>query len=483
MRRGVNRQRSSDSARASAADAGSTSAGTTTAGSFHRVLGLLDATTLVAGSMIGSGIFLVSAQMTRELGSPGWLLVLWLVAGAMTVTAAWRYGGLVARFPRAGGQYVYLRESFGPLVGFLYGWTLFLVIQTGTIAAVAVAFARFTAVLVPALDTPAFVPGLSTERIMAITLIALLTAANCRGVEVGKTIQNVFTFAKIAGLLVLILACAWYAVQHGVPVVNVTAPFERAPTALPLATALGSAMVGALFSADAWNNVGFASEEIRRPEHTIPRAMVLGTTLVFVLYLAANLSYLAVLPALGSADGATAVERGIAYAARDRVATAAMDVVLGRAGVLAITLAIMISTFGCVNGLVLSGARATYAMARDGLFFDAAARLTSRGVPAAALVMQGVWAAALTLTGTYGDLLDYVIFAALLFYALTVAATMRYERAGGVGTFAAVAYVAVAAIIMLDLLIVKPRYTWPGLLIVIAGAPVYWWWRRTPARA
>jgi APA family basic amino acid/polyamine antiporter len=474
MRRGVNRETPVTQARA----AGATGAST---GSFHRVLGLLDATTLVAGSMIGSGIFIVSAQMTRELGSSGWLLVPWLVAGAMTVIAAWRYGGLVARFPRAGGQYVYLRESFGPLVGFLYGWTLFLVIQTGTIAAVAVAFARFTAVLLPGLDTPVLVAGLSAERMVAIALIALLTAANCRGVELGKTIQNVFTFAKIAGLLVLILVCALYAMQHGVPAANVTAPFERAATALPLATALGSAMVGALFSADAWNNVAFASEEIRRPEHTIPRAMVLGTTLVFVLYLAANLAYLAVLPALGSPEGATALERGVAHAARDRVGTAAMDVVLGRPGVLMITIAIMISTFGCINGMVLSGARATYAMARDGLFFAPAARLTARGVPAAALVMQGCWAAALTLTGTYGDLLDYVIFAALLFYALTVAATMRYERPGGIGTIATIGYVALAAVIMLDLLIVKPWFTWPGLLIVLAGMPVYWWWRNVPA--
>ncbi len=433
---------------------------------------------LVAGSMIGSGIFLVSAQMTRELGSPGWLMVVWLTAGVMTVTAAARYGGLVARFPRAGGQYVYLRESFGPLVGFLYGWTLFLVIQTGTIAAVAVAFARFTAVLVPAIEAGDVLPGVSGERAVAIALVALLTAANCRGVELGKTIQNVFTVAKLAALAAVIALCAVYAASHGVPTVNLTAPFARAPTALPLAAAIGSAMVGALFSADAWNNVGFAAEEVRRPEHTVSRAMVLGTTLVFVLYLLTNLVYLAVLPAIGTADAATPLARGVAYATRERVATAAMEVVLGRAGVITVALAIMISTFGCVNGLVLSGGRATYAMARDGLFFSAASRLTARGVPAAALALQGIWAAALTLTGTYGDLLDYVIFAALLFYALTVAATLRYDRDSQAGRIISVLYVVAAGAVMLDLLIVKPRFTWPGLLIVLAGVPVYAWWRR-----
>ena len=448
---------------------------------FHRVLGLLDATMLVAGSMIGSGIFLVSAQMTRELGSPGWLMLVWLVAGVMTVTAAARYGGLVVRFPQAGGQYVYLRESFGPLVGFLYGWTLFLVIQTGTIAAVAVAFARFSAVLLPAIESGDVLPGVSGERAVAIGLVILLTAANCRGVELGKTIQNVFTVAKLAALVAVIALCALYAATHGVPAANLTAPFARAPTALPLAAAIGSAMVGALFSADAWNNVGFASEEVRDAERTVPRAMVLGTALVFLLYLSTNLVYLAVLPAMGTADAATPLARGVAFATRERVATAAMEVVLGRAGVIAIALAIMISTFGCVNGLVLSGGRATYAMARDGLFFPAASRLTARGVPAAALVLQGIWAAALTLTGTYGDLLDYVIFAALLFYALTVAATLRFEHDSRAGRIVSVLYVITAAAVMLDLLIVKPRFTWPGLLIVLAGVPVYAWWRG-PAR-
>jgi APA family basic amino acid/polyamine antiporter len=454
------------------------------AGHFHRALGVLDATALVAGSMIGSGIFIVSAQMARELGSAGWLLAVWAFAGTMTVVAAALYGSLVARFPRAGGQYVYLREAFGPFVGFLYGWTFFLVIQTGTIAAVAVAFARFTAILVPRMDGATLLPGLSVERTLAILLIAVLTAANCRGVEVGKTIQNVFTVAKIAALVAVILLCA-VAGSSGMLTRNLAAPFARAPSAdLPLAGAIGSAMVGALFSSDAWNNVTFAAEEVRDPQRTIPRALVAGTALVIVIYLAANVAYLLVLPALGTPDASDPLARGIAYAARDRVGTAVMEVLLGRAGVVAMAVAIMISTFGCVNGLILSGARVSYAMARDDLFFAAAGRLSRVGAPAVALVAQASWASVLALSGTYGDLLDYVIFAALLFYALTVAATLRYGPSGRMlARLLAVAYVAAASAVMLDLLVVKPRYTWPGLLIVLSGAPVYAYWTRSRSRS
>jgi APA family basic amino acid/polyamine antiporter len=451
-----------------------------TSGHFHRVLGFADATALVAGSMIGSGIFIVSAQMVRELGSAGWLLAVWALAGAMTILAAALYGDLVARCPRAGGQYVYLREAFGPVVGFLYGWTLFLVIQTGTIAAVAVAFARFTAVLVPAMEGVELLGVLSAERVVAIGLIALLTAANCRGIELGKRIQNTFTFAKIAALLAVILLCTML-VHESFFLENIQHPWIRASATsktLPLAAAIGSAIVGALFSSDAWNNVTFAAEEVRTPERTIPRALVAGTSLVIALYLAANLAYLVVLPALGSPDGSHPLALGIEYAARDRVGTAAMEVLLGRPGVVAMAIAIMVSTFGCVNGLILTGARASYAMARDGLFFAPAGRLAASGAPAVALVIQGIWAAALTLSGTYGDLLDYVIFAALLFYALTVAATLggRFAASRNRRVLAA-GYIVAALAIMIDLLIVKPRYTWPGLLIVASGLPVYAAWR------
>jgi len=445
---------------------------------FQRVLGTADATALVAGSMIGSGIFIVSAQMTRELGSAAWLLGVWVLAGAMTVVAAALYGDLVARFPRAGGQYVYLREAFGPLVGFLYGWTLFLVIQTGTIAAVAVAFARFTAVLLPAIDGAELFGGLSAERAVAIALIVALTLANCRGITVGKTIQNVFTVAKIAALVGVIVLCAVVGSSH-LAWQSLAAPRASA-SGLSLAAAIGSAMVGALFSSDAWNNVTFAAEEVRDPARTVRRALVCGTTLVVLLYLAANLAYLLVLPALGTPDGANPLTRGITYAARDRVATAAMEVILGHAGVVAMGAAIMVSTFGCVNGLILSGARVSYAMARDGLFVAAAGRLSANGVPVFALVVQGVWAALLTLTGTYGDLLDYVIFAALLFYVLTVAATLRYGPSPAQRALAFV-YVAVAGAVLLDLLVVKPRFTWPGLLIVLSGVPVYALRRRARA--
>ena len=448
-------------------------------GSFHRAFGLVDATALVAGSMIGSGIFLVSAAMMRDLGSAGWLLAVWALAGLLTVTGAGLYGDLVARFPRAGGQYVYLREAFGPLAGFLYGWTLFLVIQTGTIAAVAVAFARYTAVVVPGLDAIEPVPGLTAERALALALIAVLTAANARGVEVGKRIQNLFTAVKIATLVALVGLCFGLGYSASIVAANFAVPWTRPPDAAPLAAAMGSAIVGALFSSDAWNNLTFAAEEVRTPETTIRRALVAGTTLVVLLYLAATLAYLVVLPAVGNVDGATPVARGIAHADRDRVGSAVMEAILGPAGAIVMAAAIMVSTFGCVNGLVLSGARVSYAMARDDLFFRAAGRLSPAGTPTVALVLQGIWAAVLTLSGTYGDLLDYVIFAALLFYALTVAATLRYDTTATTAKRAlTLGYIVVAGAIMLDLLIVKPRFTWPGLAIVASGVPVYFFWRR-----
>ena len=451
----------------------------TTSPRFHRAFGVLDATALVAGSMIGSGIFLVAASMLRDLASVGWLIAVWLLAGVMTVTAAALYGDLVARFPRAGGQYVYLREAFGPLIGFLYGWTLFLVIQTGTIAAVAVAFARYAAVVVPSLDGLEVGPGISAERALAILLIAVLTFGNARGVEVGKRIQNVFTTVKVATLVGLIGLCFSLGFSWSVATANFTAPLTRPEGAMPLAAAIGSAIVGALFSSDAWNNLTFAAEEVRDPERTIRRALVAGTTLVVVLYVAATLAYLVVLPAFGNPDGDGSLARGIAYADHDRVGSAVMEALMGPTGALVMALAIMVSTFGCVNGLVLSGARVSYAMARDGLFFGAAGTLSTAGTPTVALVLQGLWASILTLSGTYGDLLDYVIFAALLFYALTVAATLRFgERGGRTRRAIAVAYVIVAAAVMLDLLIVKPRFTWPGLAIVAAGVPVYALWRR-----
>ncbi len=455
---------------------------------FLRGLGVWDATAVVAGSMIGSGVFIVSADIARQVGAPGWLLVVWLVTAVMTIVGALSYGELAAMMPHAGGQYVYLREAYGPLVGFLYGWTLFTVIQTGTIAAVAVAFGKFTAVIVPACDASFHVGPVpvSAQQCLGILVIIILTAANCDGLRTGRLVQNVFTATKVGALLALVV----FGLAFGRSAEAMRTNFDHfwgtpvfSPALLPL---LGAAMVGALFSADAWNNITFAAAEVRDPARAVPLSLAIGTTAVTLLYVAANVVYLATLPLHGDPTAATPLARGMQFAASDRVATASMQVMLGPAGAVLMALAIMISTFGCENGLILAGARVYYAMARDRLFFRAAGLLNTRRVPAAALVLQGLWASVLTLSGTYSDLLDYVIFAALLFYLLTVGAlfilrrtrprTPRPYRALGYPIVPAL-YIGLAALIMIDLLVVKPRYTWPGLLIVASGIPVFYWWR------
>ncbi len=462
---------------------------------FVRGLGLWDATAVVAGSMIGSGIFIVSADIARQVGAPGWLLVVWGLSAVMTIIGALSYGELAAMMPQAGGQYVYLREAYGALAGFLYGWTLFLVIQTGTIAAVAVAFAKFTAALLPLFDGIFHIGpvAVSAQQCLAIVVIAVLTGANCNGLHTGRWVQNVFTATKVGALLALILFGVFVGRNPGALRANFGDVWGPAPFSLALLPLVGAAMVGALFSSDAWNNITFAAAEVRDPARTVPLSLMIGTSLVSGLYIAANLVYLAALPLVGQAGATTALARGIQFASSDRVATAAVEVTLGQAGAVLMALAIMISTFGCVNGLVLAGARVYYAMARDGLFFPVAASLNTRRVPAAALVLQGIWAALLTLSGTYSDLLDYVIFAALLFYVLTVGAVFilrrtapniaRPYRAVGFPVVPAV-YIVLAAAVMLDLLVVKPRYTWPGLLLVASGVPVFYWWhaRRGTAR-
>jgi APA family basic amino acid/polyamine antiporter len=456
---------------------------------FVRGLGLWDATAVVAGSMIGSGIFIVSADIARQVHAPGWLLVVWGLSALMTIIGALSYGELAAMMPQAGGQYVYLREAYGPLAGFLYGWTLFLVIQSGTIAAVAVAFAKFTAVLLPAFDAVFHVGRLplSAQQCLAIAVIALLTGANCNGLHTGRWVQNVFTATKVGALLALVVFGVLIG-RNATAIATNLGNFWGTPSfswaLLPL---VGAAMVGALFSSDAWNNITFAAAEVRDPARTVPMSLMIGTSLVCGLYIAANLVYLAALPLAGHADAATVIGRGIQFAASDRVATAAIEVTLGQAGAVIMALGIMISTFGCVNGLVLAGARVYYAMAQDGLFFRMAGFLNTRRVPAAALVLQGIWAALLTLSGTYSDLLDYVIFAALLFYVLTVGAVFvlrrtrpdvpRPYRAVGFPIVPA-AYIVLAVLIMVDLLIVKPSYTWPGLGLVASGVPVFYSWRR-----
>ncbi len=443
-------------------------AGGAVGGHYVRLIRPFDATMIVAGAMIGSGIFIVSADIAREVGAAGWLLGVWLLAGAMTVMGARCYAELATMYPHAGGQYVFLREAFGPLAGFLYGWTLFLVIQTGTIAAVAVAFAKFAVVLVPPLDgaTVASVAGhgVTAEALLAVLVVALLTAANCRGLATGKGIQNVFTVAKIAALAGIVLLGLAFGLRADVLSENFAAPFDTTSAHGMLVASFGAAMVGALFSSDAWNNITFTGAEVQNPRTTLPRALVLGTGLVVTLYLLVNVAYLAVLPL-----------QDIAHAAEDRVGTAVARQVLGASAESVMAVLIMISTFGCANGLILAGPRLYQAMAADGLLFRGLARLSVRGVPARALVLQGVWTSVLALSGRYGQLLDYVIATALLFYALTVIGLLRLRARNGVrgGRLLPLAYIVLALAICVDLLIVRPQFTWPGFLLVLLGLPVY----------
>lgn len=461
---------------------------------FVKAIGRLDATALVIGSMVGSGIFIVSADIARQVGAPSLLLAVWGLAGLTTVMGALAYGELAAMFPSAGGQYVYLREGISPLFGYLYGWTLFLVIQTGTIAAVAVAFARFTSVFFPALTPDVFLGftlhlpsgpidvGLSPQRLLAIATVILLTWINVRGVRTAAVIQTSLTTLKVASLAGLILAGLVVGRNASALAANFRAGFWPAGGLhVAVLPALGAAMVGGLFSMDAWNNVGFAAGELREPRRDLPFAMAAGVLTVTVLYLLANLGYLSVLPL-----------SGIAGAPQDRVATAVLEAVFGSVGLSLMAAAIMVSTFGCNNGLILSGARVYFAMALDGLFFRRAGALHPRyQTPAFALVIQAVWTCVLCLSGTYSQLLDYVIFAALLFYLLTAVSLFalrarrpQAERPVSVPGYPwlPALYVLLTGAIAIDLLAVKPRYTWPGLIIVTLGVPVYYAWRLAAQR-
>jgi basic amino acid/polyamine antiporter, APA family len=478
---------------------------------FDRGLGLYDSTMIVIGAMIGSGIFIVSADMARTIGSPGWLLGAWVVTGLLTVVGALSYGELAAMMPRAGGQYVYLREAFSPLWGFLYGWTLFLVIQTGTIAAVSVGFARYFGALMPwiaddhYLVTPVhlstgYALSLSTTQLVALLLIALLTWTNTRGLEYGKIIQNVFTTAKTGALIGLILVGILLGWNHTAVAENFgnlwtprgtvdIVPGLSAVTAFGLFIAVCVAQTGSLFSADAWNNITFTAGEVKDPRRNIPLSLALGTVIVIGLYLLANVAYLATLPF-----------DQIQHAPGDRVATATLNAIFPGLGPTIMAIGIMISTFGCCNGLILAGARAYYAMARDGLFFRSSGQLNDAKVPAWGLVLQGVWAAFLVLPRTYNaasrtygnlynDLLAYVISAALIFYILTIAGIFRLRqtqpnvdrpyRAFGYPVVPAL-YIVGAASILLVLFIYQSATTWPGLVIVLLGVPVYFAWRPKP---
>jgi len=475
---------------------------------FRRELRLFDATMLVVGSMIGSGIFIVSADMSRMLGAPGYLLLAWVLTGLLTLAAALSYGELAALFPRAGGQYVYLREAYSPLVGFLYGWALFLVIQTGSIAAVAVAFAKFTAVLVPWFSESnilAQVAGLriNAGQLLAILSIVVLTVLNLRGIRVGKLVQDTFTVTKTAALFGLILlgltiglngesiARNWSSAWEAQRLVEHAGGWHAEPlTGLALLSALGAAMVGSLFASDAWNNITFAAAEVVEPQRTVPRSMALGVLLVTGLYILANVAYLAILPLRGDPNGSTVWERGLQFALHDRVGAAAAEAMFGSWGAALMALLIMISTFGCNNGLILAGARVYYAMARDGLFFQSAARLNRHAVPGVALVLQAVWASILCLSGRYSDLLDYIIVAVLLFYVATIAGifVLRWKMPDAERPYRApgypvvpLLYILAAGAIALDLLVVKPRYAGAGLILVASGIPVYFlwqWWKK-----
>src|SRR5277367_2366012 len=487
-------------------------------------LGLTSATTLVMGSMIGSGIFIVSADISRLTGSPALLIAAWLVTGFMTVVGALSYGELAAMMPKAGGQYVYLREALGPIWGFLYGWTLFTVIQTGTIAAVGVAFGKFMGVFFPSVSSTNWIihfgkipaipvgpmvlgnmdMGLNTQNLCGVIIVVLLTIVNIFGLRTGALVQNVFTIAKVAALAGLVLlgifigrnpqAMAANYGEHFWDHFSWSAQFPvqvgvDGPMAMVgILTILAVAQVGSLFSADSWHNVTFTAGEVKNPQRNLPLSLVIGTGTVILLYTLANFIYLAVLPLVGDPHGTTILTRGIQYAAEDRVGTAVMGQMFGTSGASLMAIAIMISTFGCCNGLILAGARVYYAMAQDGLFFKAAGKLhPEHKVPATALVLQCVWTCFLCLSGSYGQLLDYIIFAVLVFYILTITGlfVLRRTRPEAVRPYKAFGYpvlpglyIVMAGWISVVLLRYKPQYTWPGLMIVLLGIPVYLVWTR-----
>jgi APA family basic amino acid/polyamine antiporter len=447
--------------------------------------------------------------MGRLVGSPFWLLAVWVLAGVMTLLGALAYGELAAMFPRAGGQYIFLRESMGPLMAFLYGWTLFVVIQTGTIAAVAVAFAKFLGVIWPA-SSPALYSwfphftiqtgsgpidlGLSPQRVVALAVVWSLTWVNLRGVREGKFVQTTFTIAKAGALALLVILGLTFGRNATAIEANFGAGNFGGPTGLTGAfvLALGAAAVGSLFSSDSWNNVTFAAAEVHNPQRNLPLSLALGTGLVTVLYVLANIAYLNELPLHGVADGASVLARGITHATEDRVGTAAAEVIFGSSGQAVMAIAILVSTFGCNNGLILSGARVYYAMARDGLFFRKAGELNERRVPAAGLLIQAVWASLLCLTGTYGQLLNYVIFASLTFYVFTTLGLfiLRKKMPDAERPYRAIGYpflpglyiVLAAAVAVILLIAPQTRaQALTGLGLVLVGIPVFYLWRRKAA--
>lgn len=463
---------------------------------------LFDGISIVAGAMIGSGIFITSADIARSVGSPGWLMVVWLITGIITVIGAVSYGELASMMPHVGGQYVYLKEAYHPLIGFLFGWTTFLVIQCGSIAAVAVAFAKFTGVLIPWISDKNVLLNIgplkiNSTMVVAITMIAFLTWLNTRGIVTGKTVVNIFTSTKVLALFGFILIgffatkgltswqlnkeVFWEAGKIGEN--NQLIPLSG----FALVAAVATALVGSLFSADAWYNVTYISGEVINPKKTVPLSLIFGTLIVTVIYLFTNWVYIRILPLSGSPDGTDVLSRGIQFATDDRVATSAMSVVFGDYAAIIMAVFVMVSTFGCNHGLILAGPRVYYAMAKDGLFFRKVGEINTKGVPGFAIAIQGVWAILLCLSGTYSNLLDYVIFAVLLFFTLTILAIfiLRNKRPDMPRPYKAFGYPVIPAIyilttsfVMVILLIYKPDYTFPGLIIVFLGIPVYFIWRK-----
>jgi basic amino acid/polyamine antiporter, APA family len=492
-----------------------------------QTLGLFSSTALVAGSMIGSGIFLVDADIARTANSPALVLGAWVVTGILTVIGALSYGELAAMMPKAGGQYVYLRESLGPLWGFLYGWTLFLVIQTGTIAAVCVAFGKFLGVFFPTISTThwlwhiAHVPpvtigpmvlgnmeiGVNTANLTGIVIVFFLAFVNMFGMKLGAMIQNVFTSAKALSLAALVLLTltvgrnatamaanfgqgwsefwknAGWSDMHPVQV-GIGGPMVF----VNLLVILAVVQVGSLFSADAWNNITFTAGEVKNPRRNIPLSLIMGTGFVVTVYFLATLGYLMVLPMHGDPHGATAMARGLQFASEDRVGTAALEVIFHSGGAYLMAAAILVSTFGCANGLSLAGARVYYAMSQDGLFFKSVGKLSEKyKTPSAGLFVQACWTALLCVSGSYSQLLDYIIFAVLVFYILTILGlfVLRVKQPNASRPYKALGYpvlpalyIVMASWICIVLLRYKPQYTWPGLVLVLLGIPVYLFWSR-----
>lgn len=446
----------------------------------EKKLSLFDSTAIIIGSMIGSGIFIVSAEIARKVETPGMLLLAWAITGIITIFGALSYGELAAAMPKAGGQYVYIKEAFGPLYGFLYGWTLFAVIQTGTIAAVAVAFAKFTGVFFPVIsgDNYLFQAGflkVSSQQVLAIFLIIFLSLYNFRNVKAGAFLQNIFTVSKVLALLILVVLGIYFGF-HGF---GNSANFKPAfPDIITLTTigVFGAAMTGSLFSADAWNNITFTAGEVKNPQKNLPLSLFLGTSTVILLYMLANIAYIYVLP----------IEQ-IQHAENDRVATLLMETILGNNGKFFMAAMIMVSTFGCLNGCILTAARVYYAMAKDGMFLKQAAKLNKNDVPANSLTMQCIWACILCFSGTYGDLLNYIMFAVMLFYILTISGLFRLRitrpemerpyKAFGYPVIPAV-YIILASLVAINMLIYQTDFSLYGLIIILTGVPVYYIFRK-----